>query len=156
MNNALFSFLIALGAFLFVLFAIGVVFYCLMAVGLMTMAKKRGIENPWLAWIPIGNYYILGQLIGTIDFGDTKIENAPMVLLFGGIGVILLLYVPVIGGLLLLAFVVLFAAALYKLYLLYKPGSEVLYLVLSIIFPGIAMGIIIFNIRNNDVVEEGQ
>lgn len=150
MNDALFAFLIGLGAFLFVLGIITFIFYCFLAVGLMTMAKRRGIENAWLAWIPIANYYILGQLIGTIDFGDKKIDNAPMVLLVGSIGVIVLSYMPVIGTLASLVFLVLTVASLYKLYLLYKPGSEVLYLVLSIIFPWIAIGLIIFNLRNND------
>lgn len=39
---------------------IGLVAYVLMAVGLYTIAKRRGIRNPWLAWIPVANYWLLG------------------------------------------------------------------------------------------------
>lgn len=42
---------------------IGVVFYVLESLGLYTVAKRRGINNPWLAWIPVGcNLWILGQI----------------------------------------------------------------------------------------------
>ena len=33
--------------------------YCLMKI-----AKKQGIENPWLAWIPLANLYIMGKAAG--------------------------------------------------------------------------------------------
>lgn len=36
--------------------------YILMSVGLYTLAKRRVIANPWLAWLPIGNMWILGGL----------------------------------------------------------------------------------------------
>lgn len=36
--------------------------YILNAVGLHTMAKRRGINHPWLAWLPIGNTWILGSI----------------------------------------------------------------------------------------------
>lgn len=39
---------------------IGLVAYVLMAVGLYTIAKRRGIRNSWLAWIPVANYWLLG------------------------------------------------------------------------------------------------
>ena len=153
MNEGLIALMLGLGAFLFVFLIIGIVFYCLMAYGLMTMAKNKGIENAWLAWIPISNYYILGQLIKTIDFGTSKFENAPMILLIGGVAILLLSRIPVLGYLLTIAFYIVLFAALYKLYKLYKPGSEVLYLVLSIIFPGIAASIIIFTLKDNEPVE---
>lgn len=34
--------------------------YVLLALGLYTMAKRRGIRNPWLAWIPVANLWLLG------------------------------------------------------------------------------------------------
>lgn len=34
--------------------------YIIMAVALYTIAKRRGINKPWLAWIPIGNAWIVG------------------------------------------------------------------------------------------------
>ena len=42
--------------------AIGVAAYILQALGLYTIAKRRGISKPWLAWIPVGNLWILGSI----------------------------------------------------------------------------------------------
>ena len=39
---------------------ISLVTYVLMAVGLYSVAKRRGIRNPWLAWIPLVNVWVLG------------------------------------------------------------------------------------------------
>ena len=36
--------------------------YVLQALGLYTSAKRRGIRNPWLAWIPFGSVWILGAI----------------------------------------------------------------------------------------------
>ena len=36
--------------------------YVLMAVGLYTIAKRREIRKPWLAWIPVANMWILGSI----------------------------------------------------------------------------------------------
>lgn len=39
---------------------VSIVAYVFMAMGLYAIAKRRGIRNPWLAWIPIGNVWLLG------------------------------------------------------------------------------------------------
>lgn len=39
---------------------ISIATYVLMAIGLYTIAKRRGIRNPWLAWIPFGSTWLLG------------------------------------------------------------------------------------------------
>ncbi|MBQ6839601.1 MAG: hypothetical protein IJO45_02795 [Oscillospiraceae bacterium] len=36
--------------------------YVLQSLGFYTIAKRRGIHNPWLAWIPVGNMWILGSI----------------------------------------------------------------------------------------------
>lgn len=36
--------------------------YVLTALGLYTLASRRGIRKPWLAWIPVLNMWILGSL----------------------------------------------------------------------------------------------
>jgi len=36
--------------------------YVLGALALYTIAQRRGIKNPWLAWIPVVNCWILGSL----------------------------------------------------------------------------------------------
>ena len=34
--------------------------YIFMSLGLFAIAKNRRIQNPWLAWIPVGNLWLLG------------------------------------------------------------------------------------------------
>lgn len=41
---------------------LGVACYVLRALGLYTIAKRRGLNNPWLAWIPVADYWVLGAL----------------------------------------------------------------------------------------------
>ena len=41
-------------------FLVSVATYVLTALGLYTIAKRRGIEKPWLVWIPVVNVWTLG------------------------------------------------------------------------------------------------
>lgn len=45
--------------FLFVL-TVAVAAYVLRAWGMYSIAKRRGIRKPWLAWIPVGDMWLLG------------------------------------------------------------------------------------------------
>lgn len=36
--------------------------YVLTALGLYTIARRRGLNKPWLAWIPVANCWLLGSL----------------------------------------------------------------------------------------------
>ncbi len=42
--------------------AISVTTYILQSFGMYKMASRRGIKNPWLAWIPVGNLWIMGSI----------------------------------------------------------------------------------------------
>lgn len=58
-------FLKVLGIFgmVFLAFALfAVVSYVLKSIGLYTIAKRRGIQNPWLAWLPVCDYWIVGSI----------------------------------------------------------------------------------------------
>lgn len=41
---------------------ISVVAYVFTALSLYTIAKRRGIRNPWLAWIPVADVWVFGSL----------------------------------------------------------------------------------------------
>lgn len=47
---------------LLIALVISIIFYIFESIGLYTIAKRRGIHNPWLAWLPVGNTWILGSL----------------------------------------------------------------------------------------------
>lgn len=49
------SILYSMGASLF-----GIALYVLRAAGVYTIAKRRGINNPWMSWIPVVDLWVLG------------------------------------------------------------------------------------------------
>ena len=42
--------------------AVSLLFYIFRSLGLYAIAKRRQINKPWLAWIPVGNQWILGSI----------------------------------------------------------------------------------------------
>lgn len=45
-----------------VTFGLGIVMYILQSLGIYTIAQRRGIKYPWLAWLPVANMWILGSI----------------------------------------------------------------------------------------------
>lgn len=41
---------------------LGIAGYVLTALALSSIAQRRGIRNPWLAWIPVANLWLIGSL----------------------------------------------------------------------------------------------
>ena len=64
-----------LAGFMAVGAVIGVIFYVYIALTLMTVAKKLGDKQPWLAWIPVANLVLLARL--------AKMHWWPVLLLIG-------------------------------------------------------------------------
>ena len=62
--------------------AIPVLLYILQSVGLHTIAKRRGIRKPWLAWLPLGDVWIVGSISDQYQYVvKGKIRNRRKVLL---------------------------------------------------------------------------
>lgn len=74
-------------AYLGVILVGGLVLYVYSALVLMTIANKTKVPNAWLAWIPVGNLYLM-----------TQVANVPWWTLL----VILIAWIPVVGSLALL------------------------------------------------------
>lgn len=53
---------VALGAMYVILSLWGALVYVLTGVSEQALAKRRGIPNGWLAWLPFGNVWLLGRL----------------------------------------------------------------------------------------------
>ena len=127
---------------------IGIAFYVLKSIGLSTLAKNRGIENPWLAWIPVADLYILGLLVGEMDLFDYHLDNlglwVPVIFVGGSI----LGRIPFLGFLISLAVFGFAVFLFYKLFEKYTPQA-VVYTVLSALclFP-----IFLYVIRNNQLL----
>ena len=42
--------------------AVSIAAYVLTALALYTIAKRRGLKNPWMAWIPVADAWLLGSI----------------------------------------------------------------------------------------------
>ena len=43
-------------------FGLSIAMYILQSLGMYTIAQRRGIRNPWMAWLPVTNVWILGSI----------------------------------------------------------------------------------------------
>ena len=67
-------------------FLAGVIAYILQSVALYTIAYRRGFLRPWLAWIPVGNVWLLGALSDQYRYKvHGKVRNKRKVLLVLGL-----------------------------------------------------------------------
>ena len=63
---------------------VALVGYIFQSIGLYTIAKNRGINNPWLAWLPIGNYWIAGSIADQYQYvvnGQVKNRRKTLLIL---------------------------------------------------------------------------
>lgn len=96
--------------FYLIMLAVGIVSYIFQSLGLYTIAKRRGIHNPWLAWIPVGVLWIIGSISDQYQYvAKGRVKNrrktliglsiamlASFVLVF--IGIIVAAVIAAIGG----------------------------------------------------------
>lgn len=81
-----------------ILLAFSIAVYVLQSLGYYTIAKRRGIHNPWLAWLPIGNMWILGSISDQYQYvAKGKIRNRRKVLM-GLMIAIFALMIPAFAG----------------------------------------------------------
>ena len=65
-----------------VMLAFAILSYVLRSIGLYSIAKRRGIHNPWLAWLPIGDLWTIGSISDQYQYVvKGKIRNRRKVLL---------------------------------------------------------------------------
>lgn len=131
---------------------ISIAFYIIFAYALYKMAVNAGLENPWMAWIPILQWYILGKLIKTLKIGNYDIPSIELVLPVASLLVVVLNRIEIIGSLLSLANFILTLFALNKLYKMYKPDQATLFTVLSIF--GLPIPFIFMSIKDLKPAEE--
>ncbi len=161
-SSLLLSIMSILTIILAIALVIGIVCYVFNAIGLYSMAKNRNIDHAWLAWLPIANSYLMGELINDdVSIGSWHIPYAKLFLPLMGLALTLMMailnLIPYLGAflgiLLSLALGFYYYTALFWLFSIYDQKHRVLYLVLSIVFA--FMGpIFIFVIRNRNAYDE--
>lgn len=70
--------------------------YILRGVGMYTMGKSRGMNYPWLAFVPYARTYFQGELCGTLHFGKRDLKSPGL----------WLLVIPVVGSLVMSIFTI--------------------------------------------------
>ena len=142
-------------------FAFAVATYVLHSAGLHTIARRRGIHNGWLAWLPVANLWILGSISDQYQYvAKGKVKNRRRRLLLLQVGLIALyvvwflcLIVSMFSSRTVLALLLCSVAlavfpliqkilqyvAYYDLYWSCEPENSVLYLILSVFVPDLCV-----------------
>ncbi len=130
------NFLGPIAIFLIVLLVlISIVMYIFGALGLMALAKKNKLDNPWLAFIPVGSSYLLGKL-GFEVYSSKKEKNPTLTwILFGAsLASCIGSFLENIASIVTIVFMVLAYNRIYKNIV---PQSATKYTILSFFFGGI-------------------
>ncbi len=168
-------FLIIYFMILFLALAFSVVVYVLHSLGLYTIANRRGIHHGWLAWVPLGNIWILGSISDQYQYvAKGKVKNRRKIMLGLSIGVYAVYFLwllsavasaiagetmaavaGMLGGMFVLMIVAVLLAvieyiAYYDLFQSCQPNDSVLFLVLSIIF-SVTLPFFVFVCRKKDL-----
>lgn len=145
-------FLSILGGMGIFTFIIGVVLYVLKSIGLMTLASNRGIENAWLAWLPIADLYIMGAIVEEMNFFGYQVTNLGLWLPLISLGGMVLGSIPVLGWFIVICAFVFSVGVMYNLFNMYTTNA-LLFTILSILL--CLFAVFIFVIRNNTPLDRG-
>ena len=173
--SSIFSFILVFyGLALLIMLTMSIAVYALQAYGLYRLAKRRAIKKAWLAWLPLGNLWILGSISDQYQYvTQGKIRNKRSGLLaltlFAIIAVLLffpLLRLAIVRmsyllGLAVLALSLILCAlflsvmvveylALYHLFASCDPSNKALLLLLAIFVP-VSLPILLFICRDKDL-----
>lgn len=67
-----------------IMICLGIAGYVLRSLGMYTIAKRRGLEKPWTAWVPIANYWLAGCISDQyrqVARGENKNKRKAMLIL---------------------------------------------------------------------------
>ena len=56
-------FFVFYAVYMLIMAGVSVGTYVFQSLGAYTIAKRRGIRKPWLAWVPVGNLWIFGYVV---------------------------------------------------------------------------------------------
>lgn len=123
--------------------------YVIKSIGLMQMAKDCGIANPWLAWIPIVDMYILGGILKRVDSNfelsnmfngsasfslGLSLEKPDLALLIIYLVFLGADWVPLISSAVRFIAGVLILLTLYQLYQKLASKNALIYIIISALF----------------------
>lgn len=121
--------------------------YLLFSYGLYKLADRAGVENSWLAFIPLVQYYTMGKVIKDLKIGNWTVPHLAWVLLLTPIIYSILAQIPIlnaIAGVLYLLFYIIVTYTLFKKY----SHNALVMTIIGFLLP-FMYAIFIFAIRNN-------
>lgn len=159
------------GGVIAVCIAVAALFYVFFALGLYTMAKRRGLENPWLAWVPVAYLYTLGKLAdayaaqhmnkrtnyalvllllvaGTVALAVAMVCTLAFGLAYSPVFLVMYIIFVILLVVVAIVYAVFYYIALYRIYNWHSESATVL-LVLSILF-SVIVPFVLFALRNGD------
>lgn len=81
--EAAFGLLLFLLLFYLVMIGFAIACYVLQSLGMYTIAKRRGIHHPWLAWVPVGASWLLGSISDQYHYVAKGEEKSKRKILLG-------------------------------------------------------------------------
>ena len=169
------GFMIAMLVIYLIMIVFIVISYVLQGIGMYTIAKRRGIHNPWMAWVPFVNAWLLGSISDQFQYvAYGKITNRrkylmglqialavtasawacfQMLVNFGSnsvgiFGLFLIAWLAYMG--VMVWFMIIHFKSMYDLYKSCNPSRAVLFLLLSI-FVAYPQPFFVFACRNQDL-----
>ena len=151
---------------------IGIAIYILHGIGLMKIAKSLDIPYAWRSFIPVASEFLVGRVAEKSEKALANGKKHAARILICEIVVVVLSFLATIAAvfgslsqnpILMLIFIffllltivasityfVFYCIALYNVYTIVSPENAPLFIVLSILFDGLAAPIIFFCTRNN-------
>lgn len=124
-----------------------VLLHLLFSYSLYMMVKKRAMPNPWLAWIPIVNFYCIGKITGDIKIFKLNLTNMEIILPLAFALFIGLAYIPLVGFILSATGLLVLVIAMHKLYEKFDSENAFILTIMTAVLPIIAAPIIMFIYR---------
>ncbi len=151
------EFLVLFWTILVAVFAVAaivfLVYYVLESIGLYHIARCRGIDNAFLAWIPVGRMYLLGRIADQIEMHEGKNTKYSLILLicgcvtfFSGVLTGLFDFPGILSWGFVIVSMVFTYISYYQIFRVHAPQRATLFLVLSIV---LGLGpVFVFAVRN--------
>ena len=122
------------------------------SIGLMNLAKKKNIQNPWLAFLPIGRSYLVGKL--GFEVYDVENKNATtfmwVTLALGAASFVLGDSSGDLGTLVKYGLLFFETWAFYNMFKTLKPKNAIVYTVFTALTGSLLGGIFLYVMKNED------
>lgn len=122
--------------------------YAMSSYGLYCIAKRNNVKNPWIAFVPILHYYIIGSICEEYRIKGLEIKNLgvvlPLVLLVQVMSAYVPSYIAFVPSLIAGIFI---ALVMHKFFYLFDPAHAIVFALICL-FGRLATAVIILIIKD--------